>query len=594
MADPAKDYYQERLVQAAAWGQLTAAAAAAGYAPHHSLEGSNHGQVGGYATHPSYLHQLQQNFSHLTQPPSQQQQTQPSIPGYESSQNQSKNVHRVPNGSQTAAYNYSAEQFHRPLPAHSSTPNPSRGGGGAPALPVAAPLPAHMRSHPYQSANYSHLPAYSHYSNYPYPSVHTPSVTTSLDKHQLSSSAAHSLALNGNSSSAASYYQPPADPKDFSRSRVPSKESDTSKSQQHQMNKVSTAQQQQSSYGYPYDSVPTPYNYHQNLYSGPQPQYSLPYPSMPRPPTSLASSTDLQSSKSSSNPKEIQDRPSSKTPAAAYQPPQPQRPTYETEKPSSYLMDPATSRTSSDHYNSSNLYQKSEARSGNGYPPATSEAPSLSTTVQHSRYMYSGGISLPPHTTASPSYMPDAHLQATYSSQYLNSMTHAAPYQAPLQQHLQQQQQQQQLYHPPTQPEMPPVSTSSVQQSFPPENIPGKEAATGKKNEAWKRKYGSKGSSEPKQKYFKKDDSLNNKNQSLPSKADDPYAFNDDEDEMRGRGSTGGSTTPKELSNNFDYSARFGKDKSLSAAGGLSAAGPVYKFKNALLTRNTESVQQVN
>jgi hypothetical protein len=303
----------------------------------------------------------------------------------------------------------------------------------------------------------------------------------------------------------------------------------------------------------------------------------------------LASSTDLQSNKSSSSSKEIQDRPSSKTPAAVYQPPQPQRTTYETEKPSSYLMDPATSRPSSDHYNSSNIYQKNEIRSGNGYPPATSEAPTLPTTVQHNSSMYTGGVSLPPHTTASPSYMPDAHLQATYSSQYLNSMTHSAPYQPSLQQHPQQQ-----LYHPPAQPEMPPVSTSSAQQSFPPENIPGKEASstTGNKknNEAWKRKSGSKGSSEPKQKYFKKDDGVN-KNRSIPTKTDDPYAFNDDEDEIRGRASGGGTTTPKELSNNFEYAARFGKDKSI--AGGLTATGPVYKFKNALLTRNTESVQQV-
>jgi hypothetical protein len=44
MGDPAKDYYQERLVQAA-WGQLSAAVAAGGYAPHHGLDPSAHGQV---------------------------------------------------------------------------------------------------------------------------------------------------------------------------------------------------------------------------------------------------------------------------------------------------------------------------------------------------------------------------------------------------------------------------------------------------------------------------------------------------------------------------------------------------------------------
>ena len=40
MGDPAKDYYQERLVQA--W---SAAAVAAGYAPHHALDTSAHSQV---------------------------------------------------------------------------------------------------------------------------------------------------------------------------------------------------------------------------------------------------------------------------------------------------------------------------------------------------------------------------------------------------------------------------------------------------------------------------------------------------------------------------------------------------------------------
>ena len=41
MGDPAKDYYQERLAQAA-WGQISAAV---GYPSHHGLDASSHSQV---------------------------------------------------------------------------------------------------------------------------------------------------------------------------------------------------------------------------------------------------------------------------------------------------------------------------------------------------------------------------------------------------------------------------------------------------------------------------------------------------------------------------------------------------------------------
>ena len=59
MGDPAKDYYQERL---AAWGQLSAAVAAGGYAPHHGLDPSAHGQVGKFC----YLTLFVELYCYLT------------------------------------------------------------------------------------------------------------------------------------------------------------------------------------------------------------------------------------------------------------------------------------------------------------------------------------------------------------------------------------------------------------------------------------------------------------------------------------------------------------------------------------------------
>ena len=511
-------------------------------------------KVGGYATHPSYLHQLQQNFSHLTQPPSQQQQHA----GYDPPQNPNKNIQRVPNGGQASAYNYSADQFHRPLPAHSSMPNASARTGAPPALPIPAPMPAHMRSHPYQPSSYSHLTApYNHYQGYPY---HTPSAPVPSEKHPLTS-ASHSQALNGNNSS--SYYQPPSDPKDFSRSRGSTEKAaensgknlTSSQQQQQLMSKASTT----SSYTYPYESMPTsvPYNYHQNLYSGQQPQYSLPYPSIHRPPTTVASPA-AEVHKAAVAAKEGQSKSSYST----------NRPSFESEKPSSYnLLDSVPRSLPSDLYNSNHsLNQRSDIRSGNGYPP-TSEVSNLTTTLQQQN----SSIYSAPQTSA-PSYMPDAHLQSSYSpSQYSTTMTYQNLSVAP--------QPQQQHYHP--QPDMPP--STPVNQSHP-EAVSGKEpGGGGKKSE--KRKSTAK-SSEPKQKYFKKDERANNKNSNLPSK-DDPYAFNDDEEGSTAGGGNG-FVPPKDAINNFPDFSRFGKEKSAQLA-----AGPVYKFKNALLTRTTETLQQV-
>ena len=106
-----------------------------------------------------------------------------------------------------------------------------------------------------------------------------------------------------------------------------------------------------------------------------------------------------------------------------------------------------------------------------------------------------------------------------------------------------------------------------------------------KKNEAYKRKSLSKTvSSEPKQKYFKKEERSSDK-QLLSS--DDPYAFNDDDDDLKNVGGNNVAAS-KDAVGNQEFAARYRKEMASNAA-----AGPVYKFKNALLTRTTESVQQV-
>lgn len=95
------------------------------------------------------------------------------------------------------------------------------------------------------------------------------------------------------------------------------------------------------------------------------------------------------------------------------------------------------------------------------------------------------------------------------------------------------------------------------------------------KRDSWKRKSSS--TKESKQKYFKKEDgsAASDKSRMLPFK-DDPYAFNDDDDDGSGSVSSGsGSKDP----NGFEFGGKNSKDK---------LSNPVYKFKNALLTRTAE------
>ena len=532
-----------------------------------------------YASHPTYLHQIQPNFSHLSQTPSQHQQQQQPQQLPSSYESQSKNVHRASNGGQASVYGYPGEQYHRPLPAHSSIPNPSARNAGSAAASLPVP-PAHMRSHPYQASSYSHHLAapYNHYPGYPASPYHGPvPVSTSASVDKLSLPSSHSLNGSGGGGVGPSpYYQPTPDPKDFSRRSEKLASADSvknlSSSSQQQQQQQSVAKTSVANYTYPYNVVSTssstPYNYHQNLYSGPQPQYHLSYSSVPRPPTALPSApVDVRKA---AGPDKVQDRAGAGSNKVTYS--TLQQPSYESEKPSSYSL------SSSAPVN--DIYHNLNPPSGNGYaphPPSTTSA--TSTNLQQQRLQQqqqqqqSHNNLLPPSLTTT-----------SYLSQSLNAPIYSSPLSLYQPQLLQQQQQQQQKpQHLPPAPALPQFYHPSPQQdasALPRSNttpVPPAAAAAavddqdedlplaGKK-ESWKRKSSSAKSSEPKHKHFKKDDQSAFK--------DDPYAFNDDDDGSGGKDPTG-----------LDFSGRSSRDRS---------ANTVYKFKNALLTRTAESYQQVS
>jgi len=146
MVDPAKDYYNERLAQAA-WGIGSSMAFSGpghpGLVDNASISHSHlHPSSVGHG-HGASAYALQTNYLHSTQGPT--------ASGFDMSKS------RVPNGGQNSvnqSFSYpSVEQYHQPLPAHTSLVR--SGNNIAPS--IAGPLPAHMRSNPYQSSPYSPL-----------------------------------------------------------------------------------------------------------------------------------------------------------------------------------------------------------------------------------------------------------------------------------------------------------------------------------------------------------------------------------------------------------------------------------------------------
>lgn len=144
MVDPAKDYYNERLAQAA-WGMGSSIAFPG--PGHPGLADNSHvhpSSVHGHGGHGASAYGSQSNYLHSAH------SQVASVGGFDVAKS------RVPNGGQNSGHHSfmypSIEQYHQPLPAHTSVAR-----SGSVPSPIAGPLPAHMRSNPYQASPYPSL-----------------------------------------------------------------------------------------------------------------------------------------------------------------------------------------------------------------------------------------------------------------------------------------------------------------------------------------------------------------------------------------------------------------------------------------------------
>ncbi len=145
MVDPAKDYYNERLAQAA-WS----IGSSMGFpGPGHPGLADN-SSVSHSHLHPSSVHGHGGHGASAYGSPSNYLHSAHGQIGFDMSKS------RVPNGGQNSGHHSfmypGNEQYHQPLPAHTSVVR-----SGSVTSPIAGPLPAHMRSNPYQASPYSQL-----------------------------------------------------------------------------------------------------------------------------------------------------------------------------------------------------------------------------------------------------------------------------------------------------------------------------------------------------------------------------------------------------------------------------------------------------